>query len=252
MFRGSPWWIRYGDEENQRKFTVGDREIDEDFPVYMLTMAEVMASAIAGETMRQSLVMGSDPDAIRKAVMRGRREAQRQLHRYTTSYDAETRNEMIRRTLVDARSQGKFLWLCSAHGDSAEGHAPYQGAYYVDDDADAETQEYALENGLERYQWVIWSPVYMLTRPNCRHYMTAVSLEYARARTVAGALRELKMHEDVGMRGKRQTLPEKTPREEVLAEYSERLKIFTGMYRVSPTAELAGSIAKMRLLLSKV
>lgn len=165
-------------------------------------------------------------------------------------YDGEKRQEAVKRTLDDARYSHRYIWLCSTHGDPAVGHKDYQGKYYVDENAPRDVLEYARIKGFKSYQWVIDSPVYMITRPNCRHYMTSLPMDYVMKTDPSTALSELHMRYDEGKRGSFQTLPPRTPKEIRQEAYRNRLYFHMRAFKMRPSAELAGLIEKDKLLLS--
>lgn len=80
-----------------------------------------------------------------------------------------------------------IFYICSQHGNAAKDHAPYQGTVYVDRFwksvcKNANQPEFiikAIEKYISRHntktiQWVMGPPVYMVTRPYCKHYFTPV------------------------------------------------------------------------------
>lgn len=80
------------------------------------------------------------------------------------------------------------FYICSQHGNAAEGHKPYQGKVYVDRfwksvyQASGQPEflikaieKYIARNDIKTIQWVMGPPVYMVTRPYCKHFFTPVS-----------------------------------------------------------------------------
>lgn len=168
------------------------------------------------------------------------------------SYDGDKRKEAIYRCMQDARLEDKYLWLCSAHGDPAIGHEDYQGKYYYDEKAPRAVVEWAMQNNIQSYQWVIDNPVYMLTRPNCRHYMTPVSLSFAKSTTSRDATNILGLYSVIGERGSNQTLPQYTNGLLSKEIYSIRLEFHQEANKLRPSAKLVGLINKDLELLSRV
>lgn len=76
-----------------------------------------------------------------------------------------------------------IFFLCSNHYDSALDHAPYQGKVYVDRywrHKVSGTEYYAVSAYIKNHntisiQEIMGAPVYMTTRPYCRHYFTPIS-----------------------------------------------------------------------------
>lgn len=167
-------------------------------------------------------------------------------------YDGEKRAEAIQRCLNDARAEGRYIWLCSSHGDPAKGHEPWQGKYYYDEEAPEYVIQWAKSHGLKSYQWVIGEPVWMLTRPNCRHYMASLSYDYAKYTEPEMATVIMGMFEDIGKRGLNQTLEGGLDYDTRIMEYKYRLEFHTEAYRERPSEKLAGLIAKDKLLISQL
>lgn len=71
-------------------------------------------------------------------------------------------------SLLLASGLGK-LFRCSSHPDCAPDHADYQGKVYV---LDKYKGEYP---GYQTVEWVTGAPVYLTTRPNCRHILTPIN-----------------------------------------------------------------------------
>lgn len=103
----------------------------------------------------------------------------------------ETRKSERRVKLNDLRNglkDGYILFLCSWHKNAAKDHAPYQGKIYVDrywrsriTDETLRTRidEFIKENDVGTVQEIIRDPVYMLTRPNCKHRMIPIGIDIA-------------------------------------------------------------------------
>lgn len=151
------------------------------------------------------------------------------------------------------RIQGKCFYLCSSHSDSAEDHKDYQGKLYIDENCnDKAALKYAKDHGIKSYQWVIGKPVYMVTRPNCRHYFKALSFEQVSNNTVKYLTNKYDMHRKIGDRPIMQTLSTKGQRVEiVIKSYEERLKLHQAMYKARPNEFLKSAIHKDNLLLQK-
>ena len=91
-----------------------------------------------------------------------------------------------------------IFYLCSEHSDCAKDHIKYQGKLYIDKDwenslrylsifADNDVSKNIIDNliievnrylekrNIQTIQWVLGKPVYMTTRPNCRHFFIPLS-----------------------------------------------------------------------------
>ena len=98
----------------------------------------------------------------------------------------EHRNTRFRRAalrlgLRNHRATGGVFFMSSWHNKCAEGHKAYQGQIYVDrfwrstlqDDPDTyrAVEAYVRNHDLMTVQEVVGAPVYLITRPYCKHYM---------------------------------------------------------------------------------
>lgn len=93
--------------------------------------------------------------------------------------------------IQDARSranEGGYspFFLASAHPQPAKDHAAWEGKMYFDADwekfvTDASTvssiKSYIRNHHLRTVQWVVGEPVYLVTRNNCKHYLTNIPIE---------------------------------------------------------------------------
>lgn len=97
--------------------------------------------------------------------------------------DIEERNK--REYMHGLLSTGIF-YLCSYHEDCAKDHVDYQGKIYVSTDWESRCTDEKIRYKVRSYirnhdcmtvEEVCDSPVYMVRRPNCRHYFIRVSVE---------------------------------------------------------------------------
>lgn len=149
----------------------------------------------------------------------------------------------------------KLFYIASRHDDSAEDHEFWQGKVYVDArwhkmvkdpqlwDA---IESYIYNNSTETFQWVIWDPVYFITRPNCRHYMLSISAREALGMTPEEIIKKHDMSRKIGPRGEMQT-----PAKRKLDQYKKRLALHMKMYRERPSETLEKMIEKDKLLIDK-
>ena len=74
-----------------------------------------------------------------------------------------------------SRDSGRVFYLCSWHNKPAKDHAKYQGKIYVDrywrsaTNNDYRIGAYIRNHNIVTVQDIIKEPVYLLTRPYCRH-----------------------------------------------------------------------------------
>lgn len=153
--------------------------------------------------------------------------------------------------LIDDALKSGLFFLVSKHDDCAKDHEDYQGKIYVNENWRSMTKDprvamYISTNRIRTFQWVTGNPVYMITRPYCRHYFREVSASEVLSNSVNALLNKHHMHEKEGERGVSQTLPSR------MAElYIDRLDYLSEMYKVSPCEELQNYINKTVFLIHK-
>ena len=170
--------------------------------------------------------------------------------KHIINYDLMKESEKNKDRIIDdyiknSRSQGKWFYLASSHGDCAEDHKDYQGRLYIDRNAPEEAMNYARSRRLLSLQWVMDGPVYFITRPNCRHYFVALTEDEVRGKTLKKLTRKYKTHNREGDKDFA------TPRSEAIKEYEDRLKMLRALYNEYPTDKLKAEILKTEMLLKK-
>ena len=92
--------------------------------------------------------------------------------------------------------------VCSKHKSPAEDHKDYQGKIYVDrfwrTKVDAEMQKkieaYIKNHKVLTVQYIIGEPVYMTTRPYCKHYFIPVSTAHVLSTSYKKVVEETGLH----------------------------------------------------------
>ena len=99
----------------------------------------------------------------------------KEINEIVRTKETEEKEEIIK----EALSEDKPFILVSWHKDSANDHIDWQGKIYVNEDflKDPKVKEIAEQRKMETFQWLIGEPVYMITRPNCRHYFQPLSVK---------------------------------------------------------------------------
>lgn len=91
------------------------------------------------------------------------------------------------RTLDDMLGDGIF-YLCSAHTNPAPDHADYEGKIYVSEEWEYRIEDSELLKKVERFiknkhiltiEEVVYDKPYLITRPNCKHFLIPISTEEA-------------------------------------------------------------------------
>ena len=112
------------------------------------------------------------------------REFSRGYSKAVERRDRRIRKENLVLNLRTSRARGRIFYLCSWHTGCAEGHKQYQGRIYVDrfwrsilGYEDEAVLEYIRKNDVMTVQEVCSDPVYMITRPYCRHFFISLDTE---------------------------------------------------------------------------
>lgn len=161
----------------------------------------------------------------------------------------------------------KIFYLISRHNDCAQDHKEYQGKIYIDSnwkrfikskELRQKIQDFIDKKNIKTFQWVIGKPVWLITRPNCRHYFEKVSFNEVDSNSIDDLLLAKKMSSEVGgTRG--QTIKHSTKREwytkenieNIIRKYEERLSYHQSLYDVQKNEELKRDIEKDKLLIKK-
>ena len=104
------------------------------------------------------------------------------------SYEALLKNKTLDHYFDEAEKNNFKYWLISKHDDCAKDHLAYQGKIYSN----------------KEYKQLLGAPVFMITRPNCRHFAKAINENEAREEPEV-LLKKYKMTFKEGKRGIFQT-----------------------------------------------
>lgn len=155
------------------------------------------------------------------------------------------KNSAIKTEIAENRAKGKWFYLASSHNDCAKDHLEWQGKLYVDAEAPEEVLQYAKARELYTVQYVMDSPAWLITRPNCRHYFVALTEKEVRG----SSMKELKKrHHTHTPEGDRDF---QTPARRAVEEYEDRLRLLRALYRERPFEKLKNEIQKAEMLLKK-
>jgi len=185
--------------------------------------------------------------------------------------EGKAKEEALSQELVNNRklTDPKIFYLASSHNDCASDHKDYQGKMYIDEnwrsvikDKEQERQisAYIRQHNIKGYNWVIGRPVWLITRPNCRHYFTALPTEKVLNNSVETLTRNYKTHRAYGDRQylqtisqdkKRKLIGEERNAELMIEKYKERLNTHTELYKTFKSSLVRASINKDKLLIKK-
>ncbi len=135
--------------------------------------------------------------AMYRSALQLRRDGdtRRSLEQVVKAENRIQRNQGIRAKMTHLKEQVKesrerpepvIFYLCSHHANPAEDHKNWEGKIYVDrfwlntvqdvydDSVIRAVKRYIRDNDVRTVQWVTGEPVYMITRPYCRHFFIPV------------------------------------------------------------------------------
>lgn len=152
----------------------------------------------------------------------------------------EISNKMINHMCNDYESKAKTkalknlepgYYLCSTHEDCAEDHKSWQGKVYY--------KGSTTKRGLVALDYIVSSPMYLFTRPNCRHYFKKISEEELENNSIEELIKKYNMSSPVG-------------NELTRTKYSgleQRFNYHKEIYKVLKSPLLKSAIEKERYLL---
>ena len=97
-------------------------------------------------------------------------------------------NEITKQQLELNKETQNIFMLCNEFQDAANDHAPYQGKIYFDDryksfglpdELEEKVTNFIRDKKLKSMQWVVGKPVWLTTRPNCRHKLLPITIKQA-------------------------------------------------------------------------
>lgn len=147
-------------------------------------------------------------------------------------------------------SSGVF-YLCSSHINPAEDHKDWEGKIYVHEDWEDRVgsdlhdavASYIRNHNVHTVQWVTGEPVYLVTRPNCKHYFIEVDVQEVLKSSVKKLLKSHNMY----MQDEKEMSYEYTQ----YKNYYERLKALTYLHKMFDAEELSKDMKQTRQLTIK-
>ena len=212
----------------------------------------------------------SNGDVIAKLLNRSKNEkrSNRVINKHVLDFESEEKNKL----LEDEKKENpkRLFILVSEHKDSALDHKDYQGRLYFAKDyekiianEDEKTRKEIFkrikEEHMLEFEWVIGKPVWMITRPNCRHFFEYLDTEDVLKHTTKYLLKKHKMKLAVGDRKELQTLKHDTRKQwytkenvaNIIETYKNRLDKHMRMNKEQPCDYLDKAIEKDKLLIEK-
>lgn len=227
------------------------REATDGCPLGLLAVAFAVYLSFFRYLRKVVVSQGTKEDKAKMAFLMVKRVKPYELVRKEISKKLMGIDTMEKKHRIEDALQDGIFFLVSKHDDCAKDHEEYQGKIYVNENWRSMTKDpmvamYISTNRIRTFQWVTGKPVYMITRPYCRHYFRKISVNEALSTDKNILLMKYYMNLDKGIRGTRQTLPhfmEDT--------YRERLDYLEGLFKVTPTNDIAVDIEKTKFLMRK-
>lgn len=135
-------------------------------------------------------------------------------YQFDTYFEMKARTDIqqdIGENLIESGHEaGVVFYIASFYGDCAKDHADFQGKIYYDSnwkdnapkDRIDEIQNYIDSKGLKSVQEIMDAPVYLTTRPNCRHYFTAIDIESVLGAKTNSDVSKLRAERNLNFNGK--------------------------------------------------
>lgn len=184
-----------------------------------------------------------------ETVYRAIRTTLPHLERFKNQFglDIENRRKL---SYLHSLEQDKIFYLCSSHPGCAKDHEAYQGKIYVSEnwrerckaEDTKKIEAYIKNHHCMTIEAVTNAPVYMMTRPNCRHYFISVGVEEV---LTSSAKKILKKHHMIQSEGKDSYVYSQ------YRVYYERLKLMQKLRDVCPCLILEKDIKETQKLTKK-
>lgn len=181
--------------------------------------------------------------------------------------EAKDKEKAVEGMMKAVRTNKKVFYLCSEHLDSAKDHKEHQGKFYIDkywrqivdrEDIDRIAGIVA-QRKMKTFQSIIAKPVWMITRPNCRHFFETFNVDQVDGKSADEVLTDNKMKLVEGNRKDMQTYKHPTNKEwqtranaeDMVIKYQDRLRTHQEMYNIAKNDFLRLAIKKDKLLIQK-
>jgi hypothetical protein len=161
-----------------------------------------------------------------------------------------------------------IFYASSGHNDCAIDHKEFQNKIYVDEkwrelikdeDLKKDIGIYIDLHDIKTFQWVIGRPVWLITRPNCRHYFKTIKTEEVLSQSLQSIIRRHKLHRKVARKemasirhDTRKVWYSRDNVESIIKKYEERYELHKGLYEVNRYNQVAKrEMEKDKLLIDK-
>jgi hypothetical protein len=158
---------------------------------------------------------------------------------------------------------GVVFYLCSSHADCADDHKGYQGKMYYDEKWRQFVKpefydvvgKHIQNKSMKSYQFIKGKPIYMATRPNCRHFFTPISVEQALGQSPNDLLTQLNVKKGNYKKEYYEALKQQRENERNIRKYKDRKELHEMQFEKAKTKEekklLQESIGRDNILVRK-
>lgn len=244
---------------------------DKDYGVVLPLL--LMSISLAKRIKKFSVSRKADSEAVYTFMKQERMMQTTKQPAYKIANDIEAKSKDIHLEDILKENRHKevpeIFYLASEHGDCAEDHENYQGKLYIDNRWRKYITDkskikaitgFVSKNHISYLQYVLGRPIWLITRPNCRHYIVSVpTAEVLSGKSIHSMLSERNMISSVGRRGIRQTIRHSIDKgwytrenvESIIKQYESRLSYLLSLEKAYGNDEISRDISKTRLLVKK-
>ena len=188
---------------------------------------------------------------IRKNVVYGVSKKEFPILEHTKNEIADEYEYRGKREYLQNLTNSGVFYLCSSHINPAKDHADWEGKIYIaadwtsrcDPDMHGKIEAYVRNHDIRTVEWVTGEPVYLVTRPNCKHYLIEIPIE----EVLSSSVNKLLKAHDMYMEDEKELSYEETQ----YKHYYERLKVYSYLHNMFDAEDLNKDITETRKLVRK-
>ena len=188
-------------------------------------------------------------------------------------FEAKEKKKIINQSLDKAKDKTQYeldkliFFVSSKHLDCAKDHLPYQGKVYIDkrwksliksQNIRDEIEKYINKNGILTFQDITFRPVWLFTRPNCRHYYAQISVDEALSNSIGQLLNKYDLKLTLGSQTTK-TIPHNLDKSwytesnisNIIEKYKQRLDYHEKLFSIHRIEEIRHAIEKDKMLIKK-
>lgn len=216
-------------------------------------LKNVRSNIICKDLLRQAYIIGkqalllNDLDIVLMLLLN-----KNGFGKVISNFLGKQKERLIQKTIKQNRAFAipKQFYLVSKHTDCADDHAKWQGKIYIDKDYDKDDlfiKDYIEKNDVKTIQWVIDKPVYMFTRPNCRHKFVALTKSQVFSCDIPTLLEKHDLIEKYDRTKNKEQVYRKR-----IDNYNRKLKLYKQLVNIYNTPKLTYLINRAKLTLKRI